>query len=98
MKLDKTKVRIIKELFLNTEANDSDIAAVFNVSREHINLIRNNHRWINFNEEDEKVIISKPIGTKKSNDYRDFGINLNNPDQLKNYINDCINKKLNNIL
>jgi NurA-like 5'-3' nuclease len=94
MKLDKTKVRIIKELFLHTESNDSDIAAVFNVTREHINLIRNNHRWVDFNEEDEKVIISKPIGAKRSNDFRDFGVNLNEQEDLKNYINKVINEKL----
>jgi uncharacterized protein YjcR len=44
-KLNEEKVRQIKELFLNTEMKDADIADQFGVSREHINLIRNGKRW-----------------------------------------------------
>ena len=44
-KLNEQKVKEIKELFLNTELQDQDIADQYGVSRVHINLIRNGNRW-----------------------------------------------------
>lgn len=54
-KLNEHKVRQIKELFEITNLSDSQIASMFDVSREHINLIRNGKRW----NTDKKSFISK---------------------------------------
>ena len=45
MKLTEKQVSLIKQIFNETTAKDGDIARVFNVSRVHINKIRNGHRW-----------------------------------------------------
>lgn len=44
-KLDETQVAQIRNLFENTTLNDKQIAIMYNVSREHINLIRSGKRW-----------------------------------------------------
>lgn len=45
IKLDKQDVEQIRLLFEQTPLKDSDIAKIFNVSRKHINQIRNKKRW-----------------------------------------------------
>jgi hypothetical protein len=44
-KLDEQQVSQIKTLFENTTLKDREIAIMYNVSREHINLIRTGKRW-----------------------------------------------------
>jgi hypothetical protein len=44
-KLDETQVAQIRNLFENTTLKDGEIATMYNVSREHINLIRSGKRW-----------------------------------------------------
>jgi hypothetical protein len=44
-KLNEEEVAQIKNLFEMTTLKDSEIAIMYNVSREHINLIRNGKRW-----------------------------------------------------
>ncbi len=44
-KLDEQQVSQIKTLFENTTLKDGEIAIMYNVSREHINLIRKGRRW-----------------------------------------------------
>jgi transcriptional regulator with XRE-family HTH domain len=44
-KLNEDQVKRIKTLFEKTKLTDTDIAEMFGVSREHINLIRNGRRW-----------------------------------------------------
>lgn len=45
IKLDKQDVSQIKWLCENTTLIDKEIALLFNVSRKHINSIRNKKRW-----------------------------------------------------
>lgn len=45
IKLDKKDVQRIKQLIEKNELKDSEIAKIFNVSRKHINSIRNKKRW-----------------------------------------------------
>ena len=65
MKLNEKKVKVIQQLFQFEEMGDSDIATLFNVSRETINSIRHGHRW--------NSVTGIKQERKKSNDYRDFG-------------------------
>lgn len=44
-KLDEHQVAQIRNLFENTTLKDREIAIMYNVSREHINLIRKGRRW-----------------------------------------------------
>jgi hypothetical protein len=44
-KLNEQQVQEIKRLFATTMLCDADIAEMYNVSRELINLIRNGKRW-----------------------------------------------------
>jgi hypothetical protein len=44
-KLDEHQVAQIRNLFENTTLKDGQIAIMYNVSREHINLIRSGKRW-----------------------------------------------------
>lgn len=44
-KLNEKDVIEIRELFKTTNLNDSQIAKMYNVSRVHINGIRNGKRW-----------------------------------------------------
>jgi len=45
IKLDREDVKKIKFLTETTELLDREIAAQYNVSRKHINSIRNKKRW-----------------------------------------------------
>lgn len=45
IKLDKNDVQRIKVLIEENILTDSQIASIFNVSRKHINSIRNKKRW-----------------------------------------------------
>jgi len=44
-KLNEKQVAEIKELFQTTNLTDTEIGAIFNVSRPHIWAIRNGKRW-----------------------------------------------------
>lgn len=52
IKLDRVQVGTIKGLCETTTLTDTEIAKIFNVSRKHINAIRNKKRW-NYNYERE---------------------------------------------
>ena len=55
-KLNEKDVDVIKYLFYRTNLNDTQIAAMFGVSRPHIWKIRNGQRW---NENNNSFIMKK---------------------------------------
>jgi len=60
-KLTREMVAEIKNLFKTTTLNDAEIADVYNVSRIHINKIRNGQRW---NNEQHSFIMKKELEEK----------------------------------
>lgn len=62
-KLTEENVAEIRSLFANTTMSDSQIARKFDVSRIHINQIRNGRRW---NEETRSFLMKESIGAKGS--------------------------------
>lgn len=87
-KLNEAKVKLILELVNETDATDSQIGSVFNVSRETICSIRNGHRWSRVSE----------IEPKTSNQFRDFTPNLNNPVELRRFIINTVKNTIDDLL
>jgi len=72
-RLNEDDVKIIKDLLKQGKTHQS-IADLFGVSREHITKIKGGKRW---NEEIRSFEMKdKTQGPKRSNDYRDFGVEL----------------------
>lgn len=61
-KLDYQDVELIREIFNSTNLSDKEIAEIFNVSRPHINHIRNNKRWSDSPIPSRKVSNPQPTG------------------------------------
>ena len=53
-KLDYNDIELIKDCFTKG-LSDTEIGQIFNVTRNHINHIRNNRRWYDLNERPQKV-------------------------------------------
>jgi len=62
-KLNEEQVAQIKNLFEMTTLKDGEIAIMYNVSREHINLIRKGKRW---NPEQRGFITQKELKMRRS--------------------------------
>lgn len=72
-KLNEDDVKIIKDL-LEIGKTHTDIAKMFNVSREHITKIANGQRW---NKENHSFTMKDELEKPKtSNDYREFSPSL----------------------
>lgn len=57
IKLDKQDVEVIRDLICIGAHTDTEIADMFNVSRKHINSIRNGTRWKTEDEHTRNVKI-----------------------------------------
>jgi hypothetical protein len=95
-KLTEQKVKAIVTLFDFEEINDTQIANLFDVSRELINHIRNGIRWSSVTGIEPKVEkqikevlkVNKPV---RSNDFRNFD---SKDDRVRDIVREELNKRL----